>query len=157
MKKINVCLFAVVMLLFAAGGACAQENTASDFELQDLSGISYSLSDYREKQIVMLFFWTTWCPYCQQEIKALDREQESLAAADIRVFTVNAGERPAKVRDFVNRANVSLQVLLDERGRVSDSYHIIGVPTFVLVDKQGGIIYTGSRYPAREVRKMSSK
>jgi peroxiredoxin len=115
------------------------------------------LSDYREKQIVMLFFWTTWCPYCQQEIKALDREQESLAAADIRVFTVNAGERPAKVRDFVNRANVSLQVLLDERGRVSDSYHIIGVPTFVLVDKQGGIIYTGSRYPAREVRKMSSK
>ncbi len=157
MKKIFICLFAAVMFAFATCVARAQGNVASDFELQDLSGITHSLSGYREKQSVMLFFWTTWCPYCQQEIKVLDREQESLAAADIQVFTVNAGERAAKVRDFVNQVKISLPVLLDERGKVSDSYHIIGVPTFVLIDKKGEIVYTGNRYPARAVQKATSK
>jgi len=47
--------------------------------------------------------------------------------------------------------------LLDERGKVSESYHIIGVPTFVLIDKKGEIVYTGNRYPARAVQKATSK
>lgn len=43
---------------------------AMDFSLPDLTDNRVSLSDFRNK-VVLLTFWTTWCPPCIKEIAIL--------------------------------------------------------------------------------------
>jgi peroxiredoxin len=49
---------------------------AADFALPDLEGETVHLSDFRGK-LVLLNFWTTWCPGCQAEIPDLVALQRS--------------------------------------------------------------------------------
>jgi len=44
--------------------------TAPDFTLTDIAGKQHKLSDYRGKN-VMIVFWATWCPACLMEIPHL--------------------------------------------------------------------------------------
>jgi thiol-disulfide isomerase/thioredoxin len=48
---------------------------AGDFQLRALDGRMVRLSDYRGK-VVLLNFWTTWCPACVGEMPALNALQE---------------------------------------------------------------------------------
>ena len=53
-----------------------------DFTLKDLDGNPVSLSDYRGKWVIVNY-WATWCPPCQEEIPELvdfhDRHKDSNA------------------------------------------------------------------------------
>ena len=44
-----------------------------DFELPSTSGETVRLSDYRGRP-VLIFFTTTWCPYCSAEAPFLEQE-----------------------------------------------------------------------------------
>src|SRR5262245_20265417 len=51
----------------AALQSAKERQPAPDFALQDASGTTVSLKDYRGK-VVLLDFWATWCHGCKQEI-----------------------------------------------------------------------------------------
>ncbi|MHC4509716.1 MAG: peroxiredoxin family protein, partial [Planctomycetota bacterium] len=41
-----------------------------DFSVQDIAGRKHALSDYRGRNLAVVF-WATWCPACNQEIPHL--------------------------------------------------------------------------------------
>ncbi|MGA2775592.1 MAG: TlpA disulfide reductase family protein, partial [Candidatus Omnitrophota bacterium] len=98
-------------------------------------------------QPVLLFFWTTWCPFCQVEIRKISERAGELAKAGIEVLTINTGESKSRVERFMQSRKINLKTLIDEDTAVSNSYNILGVPTFYIVDKQGKIIFEGNKFP----------
>jgi peroxiredoxin len=120
---------------------------APDFTLEDINQDEYSLSAYKGKQPVLLFFWTTWCPYCQKELRILNNMSAVLAQEELAVFAVNVGEDTLKVQDFVKTYHLSYKVLLDQDGKVSQSFGIMGVPTYVIIDKEGRIVFQDNYFP----------
>ena len=48
---------------------------APDFSLPDMEGKKVSLSEFRGK-VILLNFWTTWCPPCREEIPSLESLSE---------------------------------------------------------------------------------
>ena len=52
---------------FLAGAAVAEP---VDYSLPDMSGKTRSLEDYRGKWVIVNY-WATWCPPCQEEIPDL--------------------------------------------------------------------------------------
>jgi peroxiredoxin len=106
---------------------------------------------------VLLFFWTTWCPFCRNEIKALNEQHSQLKKEGWEVFAINVGEPVYKIENFIQRQGLSFEVLLDKDSRVSADYNVRGVPTYFLVNKKGEVIFEGNSFPQDEQRKPAFK
>ncbi|MCU0650677.1 MAG: TlpA family protein disulfide reductase [Candidatus Omnitrophica bacterium] len=132
-------------------------SAAADFKLNDLSGRAYQLSSYRGKQPVLLFFWTTWCPFCLQSMQVLNRDYASFEQKGIELFGINAGERRSSVERLARNYNIKYTILLDEESTATDKYRILGVPTYVLIGKDGRIIYKGNSYPADDLEQLAAQ
>lgn len=132
-----------------------EEILAPDFKLQDLSEDTIELSSFRDKNAVLLFFWTTWCPYCLREMKRLDNNLKELREKGIELIAINAGEPAFKVNRVVKNYDLAFCVLLDRDSEVTEAYGIIGVPSFVLVDKKGYIRFRGNYFPDKEAERLS--
>ena len=120
---------------------------AADFQLQDLNQQTFSLSSYKNKQPVILFFWTTWCPFSQTEIRSLKNIYPQLVKEGWELFAIDLGESSRKVESLVKNLALNFKVLLDETGSTADSYGILGVPTYVIIDSKGRIVTTDHQFP----------
>ncbi|GBC94428.1 Thiol-disulfide oxidoreductase ResA [bacterium HR16] len=115
---------------------------APNFTLTDMEGNEVSLSSLRGK-VVFLDFWATWCPPCRNSLphtQALS-QHEKAKSGDLMVLAVNAREELDKVKKFMQDNNYSFRVLMDKEGAVLNAYKVQGIPTFVLIDREGKIAW----------------
>ncbi len=120
---------------------------AGDIILNDLGGSAVNLSIPKNKPAI-LFFWTTWCPYCRKEIKALNQNYAQMEKEGITLFAVNIGESSDKVQRFFKDYALNLRVLLDKNGEAAENYDVIGVPTYIFLNKAGQVISHENTLPA---------
>lgn len=130
---------------------------APDFKLQDLDQNSFSLDGFKDNSNVLLVFWTTWCPYCQEELQELNRSYASFAKEGMEIFAVNAGERLKDVKGYIKSHGFGFKVLLDQDLAVTKSYKVLGVPTYVLINKDGKIVFTDNYFPKNKYKELISK
>src|SRR3972149_5313887 len=63
-----------------------------DFQLPDMEGKDVKVSDY-EGKVILLFFFTTWCPYCSAEAPYLEKEVwQKLKDRGVQVLAVDVKE-----------------------------------------------------------------
>ena len=137
-------------LAFAQDVVLAEEEI--NFSLYDLSGDKITLSKFRNKNPAILLFWTTWCPFCLQALRNLNKIYPSLASDNITVLAINIQESELKVSKFLKRNPLLFKVLLDSDASVAYSYGLIGVPTFVFIDKKGEIVFQDNYFPQRNYK-----
>ena len=141
-------LFLVLVLALTACGASGPGGDAStgisegqrapDFSLETLEGEKVSLSDYRG-QIVLLNFWATWCAPCRAEIPAIEAILEARQDQPFVVLGVNYQESSGQVRAFAEELGMTYPILLDETGKVMQTYRAPGLPMSIVLDEQGVI------------------
>ena len=127
---------------------------ASDFELKDMKGDTVKLSDYRGKK-VYLKFWATWCGPCRTANKAMIPMKEELKDKDI-VYVYLTGETSPKgtwenmIPDIHGE---HFRVTDEQWSYLMDSFSIRGVPTYLLVDREGNITYKTTGFPGTDKMK----
>jgi peroxiredoxin len=134
--KFRLILFLVIISLALGVGKCA---LAGDIMLNDLNGREVNFSTYQGKPAI-LFFWTTWCPYCQLELRKLIRQYPQMTKDGVILLGVNVSEPDYKVRRFLKGYALNFRILLDKNELLADKYDVIGVPTYVFLDKTGKAI-----------------
>ena len=120
------------------------ENKALDFALEDLNGNTVKLSSYTG-QGVLLVFSTTWCPYCRKEIPQLKELYTKYKEKGFEILNIDIQESKEKVSAYANEHKLPYKVLLDMDGRVASMYGVRGVPTKVLINKDGTILCVACR------------
>jgi peroxiredoxin len=112
---------------------------ARDFTLPTLDGEQVSLSDYRGS-VVLVNFWTSWCPPCKDEMPALQQAYDRYGEDGLVVLAINVthlDERPA-AEAFAAELELTFPILLDEDGQVSDRlFFVRSLPTSVWIDREG--------------------
>jgi len=131
---------------FAAGAKTA----APDFELTDLGGSPIKLSKYKGQRPVLIYFWATWCSYCVQAKSQIAKLREKIPQSDMEILAINVGGRDSleSLKVYQEGHPVSWPVLYDGSGQVSSSYQVLGIPMYVIVDKEGNIVYKGNPIPS---------
>jgi peroxiredoxin len=117
----------------------AVDAPAPDFKLKDIRGQSVSLGSLRDRP-VLLVFGTTWCPYCREEIPRIKEVYRQGRQKNLEILNIYINESEDKVSAFAMKYELPYPVLLDKDGQVAESYLVRGVPTMVLVDRQGKIL-----------------
>ncbi len=143
----------LLSLLFLASINCAKtKNIESykyiDFELPKLSSNeTIKLSSFVGKNLILLNFWTTWCPYCLREIPELKQLQKKYENKGLKIIAVNISEKETEVSKFVKKQQINYTILLDSKGKVARQYSVRGIPTNFLINLKGEIIFTGHYLP----------
>ncbi len=119
---------------------------APDFTLETTADTKVTLRDVNGHGTI-LFFFTTWCPYCREKLPSLDAERRKMKDEKIELLLVDAGESKAKVKAFIEKQQLPFVVLLDVHTLVAESYGVVGVPTFVLISADGEIVWMGNELP----------
>lgn len=122
-------------------------NQAPDFTLPRVDSPSekLTLSDFYQKQPVLLIFWATWCPSCVEEIPVLNEWQAKYPK--LQILAVNVQEDRESILKFQNEQAMNYPCVIDADGKVADAYGLSGIPTSVLLAKGGEILYYGFTLP----------
>lgn len=119
-----------------------------DFTLPDVKGNPISLGSFRGKKPVLLVFWATWCPRCVESVADINRIHAESGGGDrMQVLALDYKESEAKVASFIREKQVAYTVLLDQRGSVARRFRILGIPTYILIDAGGRIVYRNYEPP----------
>lgn len=110
------------------------------FTLADTEG--KSLTAGRPGELTIVNFWATWCPPCRSEMPELDRFAKQ--HKEVTFYAVNIQEPSEKIKEFMQKNNYSLHVLLDKDGTIAKKFQITAIPTTIVIDKNGNIKYRKS-------------
>jgi thiol-disulfide isomerase/thioredoxin len=106
----------------------------------DVDGKPVDLKALRGR-VLVVNFWATWCEPCRDEMPSLQRLREKLAGRPFEVLTVNFGESPEKIAQYLGKENVALPVLLDRDKDSAKAWGVGGLPMTFLIDAKGRIRY----------------
>ena len=121
-----------------------------------LDGTEIDWSAYRGK-VVLFDFWATWCGPCIAEIPNVQALYEKYHDAGFEVLGYSIDEKVDALKKFEEErklpwktASETLSVNAKENGgkkyvSLSDYYNITGVPTMILVGKDGKVLDTNAR------------
>ncbi|TRZ75211.1 MAG: TlpA family protein disulfide reductase [Deltaproteobacteria bacterium] len=120
-------------------GRNVSDSAAPDFILKDLTGRDFKLSAARGKPVLLIFL-TTWCPTCRSEIPHYKDIYETYGQRGLEVVGIDIEEPKNRVSQFAAKNQIPYKTLLDEKGRVASAYDIVGIPTMVLINKDGRVL-----------------
>lgn len=128
---------------------------APAFTLKDLNGKDVSLSDFKGK-LVYIDFWGIYCAPCIYQIEHYSAKlMEKYKGKDIVFLNICVDPKldddwKAKVK-ALNFEGVNLIAKGWTTNQVCKDYNVSGIPSYVLIDKEGKIITAKMAMPSRLV------
>jgi cytochrome c biogenesis protein CcmG/thiol:disulfide interchange protein DsbE len=139
----------LALQLLNANQAQPDRGEAPDFTLQifeEMGGGEFSLSENRGK-VIIINFWASWCGPCRAEAPALQAVWEAYQdRGDVVLIGVDYVDNTQDALGYIEEFNITYPNGPDLGTKISDAYHIQGVPETFVVDKEGDIfqfIYAG--------------
>lgn len=112
--------------------------TADDFALKGMDGANHRLSELRG-QVVMVNFWATWCGPCREEMPPMNALYQRYKSLGFTVLGVNIDDAQAGAKKMAKKLGVSYPILFDTDKKVSKQYKVSGMPTTVIIDRNGKV------------------
>jgi peroxiredoxin len=116
------------------------DGVAPEFELLDFEGETHHLSDYRGEPLIVNF-WATWCPPCRAEMPSMQRAWEKIREEGIAMLAINVGENEDMIFPFTAEYPVEFPLLMDLDSKVTQQWKVRGLPTTIVVDPAGRMVY----------------
>lgn len=135
----------VIILLLAipiTGGAYEIGDTAAVFTLPDLEGTPTSFDDHQD-EIIVLNFFTTWCPGCNEEADQLENNIWKIYGdQNVTVIAVDIMEQAPLVQGWASALGVTYKILLAPDWTLFEEYPAAGgLPYNAVLDRDLVIRY----------------
>lgn len=140
MKKVGI--YFLLVIFFSISG-CVEKtkflsvaDPAPVFSLKDLNGNLVSLNDFLKGKELIISFWASWCVECRRQMPILNELYKEYKNK-IEIIGINVEESKNVVIPFIKVKGIEYKILLDSEGHTAKAYRTIGVPTHILVNKEG--------------------
>ena len=109
----------------------------------------YSIISKFKGKVILVDFWATWCGPCKMAMKQMKPMKKDLEGKDI-VYVFIAGENsPKETWDNIipDIHGEHYRVTAAQWKYLSKQFSIQGVPTYIIVDKEGAVIQKHTGFP----------
>ena len=138
-------LAAVVALCLTLPASAAPLRVGSPLpglSLPLLTGGAVRLPAEVQGKVAVVHFWSTGCSTtCRDELAALNGLYASYRGRGLAIVTVNVGQKPGEVREFLRGVNPAYPVALDGDRKGALSYDAVDLPRTFILDRKGLIRY----------------
>lgn len=132
----SVVLFVVLSMACYTGSRPPHVGAAAkDFSVQD-SDHQISLNQFRG-QVVVVNFWATWCPPCNQELPSIMDMQNRMRSHGVVVLGVSIDVDGDAYHRFLKERSVNFVTVRDPEQKVANMYGTSGWPESYIIDRQG--------------------
>ena len=147
MKPYNILiLFIVLPVLFLSNCGPDSKSPVVDLArivLPDTNGQLVN-ADHFKGQVIMLNFWATWCPPCQEEIPDFIELQNQYGPRGLTIIGISVDSDPPElVEKFARQYGINYPVLYGG-GKGPEIAELLGgfrgIPTTFLLDRQGRMV-----------------
>ncbi|MFA6013767.1 MAG: TlpA disulfide reductase family protein [Gallionellaceae bacterium] len=115
-------------------------STVQAFTMKDMQGNTLKIADYKGKW-VLVNFWATWCPPCEQETPDLVALHNARKDKDLVVIGVALDSKPAGIKQFAEKHSISYPLVY---GSYTMAEYQVGpveaLPTTFLYDPTGKLV-----------------
>lgn len=154
MKFVWLSAFAVLALTAGCGGAAKGgrayfEGSASegrnllgrpapDMTVTPLEGKEVTLADKKGK-VVIVDLWATWCPPCRESMPENERLHKEYAAKGLEIMAIS-DESKSQVESYIKEQGFTFPVYLDPNGETRGKFEVRGIPTVIILDREGYVV-----------------
>ncbi|WP_184548696.1 TlpA family protein disulfide reductase [Mucilaginibacter sp. FT3.2] len=110
------------------------------FSVTTIDGKKISLTELKGKY-VLLDFWATWCPPCLAEMPFIKAIRKNYPAEKLVIIGISQDNDSAKLGVFVKKQEMNWLHIYDRNKALVNLYGIEAIPTLILMDKAGKMIY----------------
>ena len=114
---------------------------APRFHAKSLNGEQFNNASIKGK-VVLLDFWTTWCPYCREEGSMVDELGKEFAGKGLIVLAVDVAESKKTVKKYLDQNPRTSKVVMTEDTNLAAMYQANAYPIYVVIDRDGNIAGT---------------
>jgi len=109
-----------------------------DFSVEDINGNKHNLSDYRGRNVVVVF-WATWCPACNLEIPHLIELRKTVAEDKLVILAIS-NEEPERLKQFAESKAINYTLAsLGDSLLPKPFSDVTSIPTTFFIDTEGKI------------------
>ena len=139
-KIVHLVCIALALFVCAFAGS-DDEGPAPPFHAKTLTGETFTNESVKGK-VVLLQFWTTWCPYCRREQPLVDDLDHEFADKGLVVLAIDVGGSKKTVKRYLADHPRSCRIVLNEDTNLAAMYAANVYPIYVVVDREGDIAAT---------------
>ncbi|MDR0546438.1 MAG: AhpC/TSA family protein, partial [Dysgonamonadaceae bacterium] len=107
------------------------KNTAQTIRVSDFVG---------KNNYVLLDFWASWCGPCRKAMPEIKKLNDKYAHKGLEIVGVVVNDKLEAHLQAANSLNITWTQLFDNQNESSALYGIDGIPTLILLDKDGTIL-----------------
>ena len=135
------------------------QNVSPNITLKKMNGKSVKLSEYLNKGPVLINFWATWCSPCKKEMVFLDQFERRYKDNGLSILSISIDSQKslAHVRSYIRANNYTYDVFLDPNRQVFKKLNGNLMPTNVLIDKDGKVLWRHYGYIPGDEKNMDLK
>ena len=161
-------VFIFIVFLFVLGGLTrvdAQEketllkvgDDVPEFVVEMFDGQKIDIKDLKGK-VVLINFWATWCPPCQEELKRVQKEIiDRFKGKDFVFLAISREETKEQVKKFRDRNGYTFPMGLDPERKIYSKFATASIPRNFIIDKKGKIVEIEVGYTKESFAKMIEK
>src|SRR5947209_11076569 len=135
------CLGRVLCVFLLLAAACAfagddDNKPAPRFRAKTTSGENFN-NDSVKGKVVLLEFWTTWCPYCRREQDTIDDIDKEFAGKGLVVLAIDVGESKKTVKQYLEENPRTCRIVLMQDTNLAAMYAAKSYPIYVVINRDG--------------------
>ena len=135
------------------------QNIDKNIILNPLMGKKIKLENYLSNGPVLINFWATWCAPWIKEMPYLDQFEKKYKDKGFSVLAVSVDNQKSlsQVRSFIKTKKFSFDIFLDPNMQIFKKLNGNLMPTNVLIDKSGKVVWRHYGYLPGDEKKMEEQ
>lgn len=116
-----------------------------------LDGTPFDWSEF-EGKVVLIDFWATWCGYCIREFPNMKKNYEAYKDRGFEIIGINTDDSRERLDAYMEKDPLPWTIVVDknpdsdaERETLGSRYGIFGIPSMMLIGRDGKVVTLQAR------------